>query len=60
MVCLVALNSRISEFEAAAATLAHRWRERARLQVLGPMAAYHFADELATDTIGGPTVLDDP
>lgn len=58
VVCLVA-RSRISEFEAAAATLAHRWRERARLQVLGPMAAYHFADELATGTIGGPTVLDD-
>lgn len=58
VVCLVA-RSRRNGFETAAAELAHHWRDRARLRVLGPMAPYHFAGELAADTFGGPSAPGD-
>lgn len=38
--------ARQAEFEHRAGQLAGRWRLRARLRLLGPMAAYHFADRL--------------
>jgi hypothetical protein len=42
---LVDLDQRTA-FEYAVEELAGRWRYRARLRLLGPMAAYHFADQL--------------
>jgi hypothetical protein len=42
---IVALD-RQQEFEQALEELARQWRDRARLRLLGPMAAYHFADHL--------------
>lgn len=39
---------RQAELEQAVAQLAVRWRDRVRLRLLGPMAAYHFADRLTT------------
>lgn len=44
---IVALD-RQREFEHALEELARRWRDRARLRLLGPMAAYHFADHLVS------------
>ncbi|HEY8471725.1 MAG TPA: GvpL/GvpF family gas vesicle protein [Natronosporangium sp.] len=40
--CLVA-QSGVADLTTAVNELAHRWRERARLRLLGPMAPYHFA-----------------
>lgn len=34
------------EFEQAVANIAERWRDRVRIRLLGPMAPYHFADQL--------------
>lgn len=42
---MVALD-RQARFEDAVEHLARRWRHRARVRLLGPMAAYHFADHL--------------
>lgn len=39
---------RQAEFVNAAEALAGRWRDRARLRLLGPMAAYQFADRLVS------------
>jgi hypothetical protein len=41
------------EFESAVEDLGRRWRERIRLRLLGPMAAYHFVDELVAGGDGG-------
>lgn len=38
--------ARQGEFEHRVGQLAGRWRARVRLRLLGPMAAYHFADRL--------------
>lgn len=40
-------------FEETAERLARRWRDRARVRLLGPMAAYHFADRLIYGPIEG-------
>lgn len=51
--CLVEWEQR-DGFEAAVAEIADQWRERARLRLLGPMAPYHFAGEVApTDSPAG-------
>ena len=45
--------ARSDEFEAAVADLAQHWRERVRLRLLGPMAAYDFvADAVDGAAIG--------
>jgi hypothetical protein len=40
-------------FEEAAERLAGRWRGRVRVRLLGPMAAYHFADRLIYGPLEG-------
>lgn len=49
---LVDLNKQ-EAFEVAAERLARRWSDRARVRLLGPMAAYHFADRLIYGPIEG-------
>jgi hypothetical protein len=49
---LVDLDRR-ERFESAVEELAGRWRDRARLRLLGPMAPYHFADRLIYGPLGG-------
>jgi hypothetical protein len=41
-------------FEEVLERLASRWRKRATLRLLGPMAAYHFADHLINAHLDGP------
>jgi hypothetical protein len=45
---------RQTAFEEVLEQLAARWRNRARLRLLGPMAAYHFADHLINAHLDGP------
>jgi hypothetical protein len=51
LACLVEV-ARSTQLESAAERLGRLWRDRARLTLLGPMAAYDFAGELTTAQVG--------
>lgn len=46
-------RERRAPFEEAVEELAGQWRHRARLRLIGPMAAYDFADQLIHSPAGG-------